>query len=77
MRDCTACLTSDMLQVTVPTPVTPVETEGVPWLKVASGPFNILGGVSKYCFVLIDYLTKWVEITFVDNITTTSVIRFL
>ena len=33
VRDCMACLVSDKSQVTTPTLVSPVETNGIPWTK--------------------------------------------
>ena len=76
VRDCHMCASSDKPYRTYQAPMTPT-LEG-PWQKVAMdiiGPFKTMNG--KYAIVLVNYFSKWCEVEFVTDITTSRVIKFL
>lgn len=72
-------MVSDKFLVTHPSPVEPVVVKNSPWSRLAfdiAGPFGLIGGSPKYALVLIDYMSKWPEVRFVDNVNSLSVINF-
>ena len=72
------CASSDKPYRTYQAPLTPTPLlEGIRQ-KVAMdimGPFKTMNG--KYAIVLVDYFSKWCEVEFVTDITTSRVIKFL
>lgn len=80
VRDCCACVLSDKSQVTHPSPIDPVVVKNLPWNKLAldvAGPFTISNGPPMYALVLVEYMSKWLEVRFVESVNSASVINFL
>ena len=78
VRDCHVCASSDKPYRTYQAPMTSTPPPEGPWQKVAMdimGPFKTMTG--KYAIVLIDYFSKWCEVEFVTDITTSRAIKFL
>ena len=76
---CDLCQTSDKVGKTRNTPLQPVPLPPGPWKKLGidiTGPFESTREC-KYAIVLIDYYSKWVELAFVPEVTSRSVITFL
>ncbi|KAJ1131669.1 hypothetical protein NDU88_010004 [Pleurodeles waltl] len=79
VRECCMCDLSDKSQVTYPSPVDSIEVKNVPWSKLAFdiyGPFGVIGGAPKYALVMVDNMTKWPEVKFVDHMNTDIVKTF-
>ena len=78
VRDCHVCASSDKPYRTYQAPLPPTPPPEGPWQKVAMdimGPFKTMN--RKYPIVLVDYISKWCEVEFVTDITTSRVIKFL
>ena len=78
VRDCHMCAFSDKPYRTYQAPMTPTPPQEGLWPQVAMdiiGPFKTMNG--KYAIVLVDYFSKWCEVEFVTDITTSRVIKFL
>lgn len=79
IHHCGMCQSSDKVAKTSNTPLQPVQLPSGPWKKLGidiTGPFDSTHDC-KYAIVLIDYYSKWVELAFVAEVTTKSVITFL
>ena len=76
---CGLCQSSDKVAQPRNTPLQPVPLPHGPWEKLGidiTGPFE--GKCEcRYAIVLIDYYSKWVEMAFVAEVTSKSVIAFL
>ena len=79
IASCVLCQSSDKVAKTRDTPLQPAPLPSGPWKKLGidiTGPFDSTRDC-KYAIVLIDYYSKWVELAFVAEVTTKSVITFL
>lgn len=78
--NCDACARADKsAKVQVP-PVVPVPLPVEPWEKLAldiAGPFATAPPSERFLIVLIDYMSKWVEVACTGQITSGKVISFL
>ena len=78
IHHCSACQMSDKVARCHNTPLQSVELPSGPWEKLAidiTGPFK--SHEYKYAVVVIDYYSKWPEVAFMSEVTSSSIIRFL
>ena len=78
VKNCSYCAESDKPYKCQTPPLTPVPLPERVWQKVAMdimGPFP--DGKHKFAIVLVDYYSKWCEVSFVNEVTTTKVKEFL
>ena len=78
VKNCSYCAESDKPYKCQTPPLTPVPLPERVWQKVAMdimGPFH--DGKHKFAIVLVDYYSKWCEVQFVNEVTTTRVKEFL
>lgn len=77
---CVTCQMNDKSTKTYATPLQPLPLPDSPWQKVGIdivGPFESASWDYRYAVTLIDYYTKWPEVTFTPSTTTTAITTFL
>lgn len=80
VRGCIICQSSDKSAKTYNAPLQPVARPSDPWKKVAIdivGPMDYLPAHCRFAFTLVDYYSRWPEVGFSSDISTSAVIKFL
>ena len=80
VKHCTLCRCNDKTATPSRVPMEPVKFPNSAWSKLAMdivGPFDIGSADCKYAITLIDYYSKWPEVSFVSSVTTNKIIEFL
>ena len=79
VRRCQVCQKNEKTMKCTPTPLQPVEFPPGPWFKVGVDIVGPLTGPKqcRYAIVAMDYYSKWPEVGFTEDITSSGVIRFL
>ncbi|XP_064470125.1 uncharacterized protein K02A2.6-like [Ornithodoros turicata] len=80
VRDCSTCQSTDKSARTAPSPLHPVPFPAKPWAKLGVdivGPLEDCPHSCRYAITLIDYHSKWPEVSFASTVTTATVETFL
>ncbi|XP_064475694.1 uncharacterized protein K02A2.6-like [Ornithodoros turicata] len=80
VRDCSTCQSADKSARTAPSPLHPVPFPAKPWAKLGVdivGPLEDCPHSCRYAITLIDYHSKWPEVSFASTVTTATVETFL
>lgn len=80
IRNCSICQDADKSAKFVQTPIEAVPLPEMPFEKVAidiKGPMEENPIDCRYAIVLVDYKSKWPEVKFCRNVTSSTVIGFL
>ncbi|XP_039602201.1 uncharacterized protein K02A2.6-like [Polypterus senegalus] len=80
ISSCQTCQMNDKTTYPHPAPLQPTPFSDGPWEKVALdivGPFDTAAPDCRYALTLIDYHSKWPEVTLTSSITTANVLTFL
>lgn len=77
---CFTCQSCDKTARMCPAPLPPVDLPDSPFQKVAIdivGPFEKATHDCRFAMTMVDYYSKWPEVTFTSNVTTDTVTNFL
>lgn len=80
VKNCHICLEADKSARTSPAPLQPVEWPERPWQKLALdivGPLERAPHNSRFAITLVDYHSKWPEVYFCREVSTSTVKDFL
>lgn len=80
VRTCVICQSCDKSARTFPAPLQPVPLPDAAWEKIAIdivGPFTQASADCRFAITVIDYYSKWPEVAFVRDATTSTVKKFL
>lgn len=80
VKNCHICLEADKSAKTSPVPLQPVEWPERPWQKLGLdivGPLEHAPRNSRFAVTLVDYHSKWPEVYFCSEVTTSTVKEFL
>ena len=80
IKACITCQQHDKTAVTHASPRQPVPYTDATWEKLAIdivGPFDSVPLDCRFAITLIDYFSKWPEIAFTSQVTSTTLTKFL
>ena len=80
IKECTTCRQNDKSAVTHNAPLQPVPLPAAAWEKVGIdivGPFENAPRDCRFAITLVDYYSKWPEVSFVSHVDTAMIIQFL
>ncbi|XP_064482545.1 uncharacterized protein K02A2.6-like [Ornithodoros turicata] len=80
VHDCSICQSADKSAKVASAPLHPVVFPATPWSKMGMdivGPFEDSPPSCRYAITLLDYHSKWPEISFAPAVTTSTVEAFL
>ena len=80
VRNCILCMEGDKNCRTHEQPLCSVPWPDQPWQKLGldiSGPFHLLPTDMKFAIAIIDYHSKWAEVSFTSQVTTESVLEVM
>ena len=80
IKACITCQQHDKTAVTHASPLQPVPYHNAAWEKLVIDvvrPFDSASLDCRFAITLIDYFSKWPEIAFTSQVTSTTVIKFL
>ena len=78
VKNCSACAENVCLSRNAPLQPVPLPERG--WQKVGidiTGPFAIAPSDCRFAVVLVDYRSKWPEVSFMKNVTSKNIIEWL
>ena len=80
IKNCPVCKENDKTARVRNPPLQPVDWPDRPWQKVAIdivGPFERAPRDCRFAITMVDYYSKWPEMTFTPQVTTSVVISFM
>lgn len=80
VHNCPTCQAADKSARTASPPLHPVPLPLAPWSKLGMdivGPLEECASSCRYAITLVDYHSKWPEISFASSVTTSTVTTFL